>query len=196
MEDLLRASAAVSKAFETETLRHEINADVSTSSITSNIDMVVWSRGRGENIPLFGFEFKLILAAHGKARKNRLRDLVAFSNHMHNANRLAVAGGILGINLSAEYANPDPFASGMERHRFNMQKVVADSVGIYGKLPQRNSPEEPFDRPEALGIVLFSYNGKGKAVLVTESPAPQPGEPLHYATFVRRMSEQYAVRHG
>lgn len=159
--------------------------------------MVLWgASGSGPGRPVhLGLENKLILAAHGKARKNRLGDIVAFSNHIHNSGRAAIAAGLIGINLSAEYANPDPFAEGMDRPTFQMDKVVADTVQIFAQLPQRQTIDEPYDRPEAFSIFVIRYDGKSPASLVTEPPAPQPGSPLHYGHFIERLAREYERRH-
>jgi hypothetical protein len=194
--DLLRRSRFIAQRTTMGTLEAELNADVATKSATRNVDLVIWGRTPqgGDRTPHLALENKLILAAHGKARKNRLGDIVAFSNHIHNADRLAVAGGLIGVNLSEAYANPDPFAAGMERQRFNMHKVVEDTLEIYARIPQRDSPDEPFDRPEAFGVVVFLYDGKTPARLVADPPAPQPGEPLHYETFITRLVGLYERR--
>mgnify|MGYP001583063099 CR=1 FL=1 len=194
--DLLQRSRAIAERMSARGLEAELNADVSTLSATRNVDLVVWATASADSgrTPHIALENKLILAAHGKARKNRLGDIVAFSNHIHNADRLAVAGGLIGINISPEYQNPDPFAAGMERRRFDMHKVVGDTIRIYERIPQRDSPDDPYDRPEAFGVVVFSYDGKTPASLVTGAPAPQPGEPLHYDTFITRLVGLYERR--
>ncbi len=177
-------------------LAPETNADVSTLSATRNIDFVLWGPGSGGRVPYLAIENKLILAAHGKARKNRLGDIIAFSNHIHNANREAIACGLIGINLSADYENPDPFATGMTRRHFPMEKVVADTVAIYAKIPQRTRLEDPYDRPEAFGVIVFSYDGRRPATLVNNPPAPQTESPLNYTSFTRRIVELYSQRRG
>lgn len=175
----------------------EVNADVETLSATRNVDMVLWgARGSGPGRPVhLGLENKLILAAHGKARKNRLGDIVAFSNHIHNSSKAAIAAGLIGINLSAEYANPDPFAEGTARPTFRMEKVVADTVQIFAQMPQRETADEPYDRPEAFSVFVIRYDGKSSATLITEPPAPQPGSPLHYRRLIERLAREYERRH-
>ncbi len=177
----------------TRALRPEQNADIATRSATRNVDFVLWGPkgSRQERVPYVAIENKLILAAHTKARKNRLGDIVAFANHVHNADRSAIACGLIGINISPDYENPDPFAAGMDRPKFEMEKIVTDTLEIYAKLPQRNSVYEPYDRPEAFAVFVINYNGKGKASLVLEPPAPPPGHPLHYASLIERV-----VRHS
>lgn len=197
LDDLSSASRLIKERLDSGHLRGEPNADVTTLSATRNVDLVIWGpegRDRTRHVQL-GLENKLILAAHGKARKNRLGDIIAFSNHVHNAARDAIAAGLIGVNISAEYANPDPFAEGMERATFPMDKIVRDTLAIYQKIPQRDALEDPYDRPEAFGVFVIQYDGATEARLVTEPPAPQPGSPLHYATFIERIVAHYGQRH-
>jgi len=195
VDDLKDRSSAIRGALASGSLVLEADADVATPSLERNIDMVLWtgSSPKSRQVAL-AVENKLILAAHGKARKNRLGDIVAFSNHIHNANRRAVVGGLIVVNLSAEYENPDPFADGMTRPTFVMENVVRDTVDIYARLPQRSSAESPHDQPEAFGVFVVRYDGTSAATLVTDAPAPLPGHVLHYDTFLRRLAAQYEER--
>jgi len=110
-------------------------------------------------------EHKTIMTAHGKARKNRYGDIIAYSNHMHNHRRDCIAGGIVVINISPKYENPDAFAKGLERPDFNVEKVVKDTVGIFARIPLRNEPGDPDDQPEALAVMLLDYDGVSPAKL-------------------------------
>jgi hypothetical protein len=196
IDDFVGASGLIKERMGRAWIRAEPNADVTTLSTTRNVDLVIWGpedSNHNRSVQI-GLENKLILAAHGKARKNRLGDIIAFSNHIHNAGQGAVAAGLIGVNLSAEYANPDPFAEGMERAKFPMDKVVRDTIGIYAKLPQRGALTEPYDRPEAFGVFVFRYDGQSNATLVTEPPAPQVGDSVHYETFIERIVAQYEQR--
>ena len=168
IDDFADACGLMKERMETAYVRAEPNADVTTLSATRNVDLVLWGPEAGDGVRQVqrGLENKLILAAHGKARKNRLGDIIAFANHVHNAAEGAIAAGLIGVNISAEYANPDPFAEGM------------------------NHP-----KPEAFGVFVFRYDGRREASLVTEPPAPQPGDPLHYTTFMERVVQQYEQRH-
>lgn len=98
------------------------------------------------------------------------------------------------INLSPKYKNPDAFASGLTRAKFNMEKVVADTVRLFASIPLRNSPGDPNDEPEAIGMIVVNYDGSSSAKLITKPPAPQPGDQTHYHSFVQRFAELYGRR--
>jgi hypothetical protein len=152
----------------------------------------------GDNAPtlsvLTSVENKTIMAAHSKARKNRFGDLVAYFNHMHNHRRDCIAAGLMVVNISATYENPDPFAKGIRRPKSDMLRVVADTVRLFASLPLRNSPDEPSDQPEALSVILVDYDGARPAKLVTKPPAPQSDEAIFYGNFIKRIADLYATR--
>lgn len=68
-----------------ERLSARKNEEVYTRVANRNVDLVLL---RGQSAPpgtvVVSVENKTIMAAHGKARKNRYGDLIAYSNHMHN----------------------------------------------------------------------------------------------------------------
>lgn len=143
---------------------------------------------------LTSVENKTIMAAHGKARKNRFGDLIAYSNHMHNHRRDCIAAGIVVVNISPIYENPDPFAKGLKRVKFDMQKIVADTIRLFRNLPLRDNPDEPSDQPEALAVIVVDYDGTNASKLVKKPPAPQAADAIEYGNFVRRIADLYARR--
>ena len=134
------------------------------------------------------------MTAHGKARKNRYGDIIAYSNHMHNHRRDCVAGAIVVVNVSPKYENPDEFAKGLVRADFDMDKIVTDTINIFRRIPLRNEPRDPSDQPEALAVIVVDYDGESPAELVTGSLAPQPGDSIHYENFVGRIGSLYERR--
>lgn len=134
------------------------------------------------------------MTAHGKARWNRYGDVIAYSNHMHNHRKDCIAASIVVVNTSPAYENPDALAKGLKRPRFDMQKVVADTVGIFTKIPLRNEPDEPNDQPEAIAAILVEYDGVRRAKLITKPPAPSANSQIHYENFIRRICRLYEKR--
>ncbi len=141
-------------------------------------------------------ENKTIMTAHGKARWNRYGDLIAYCNHIHNHRPDCIAAAIVIVNCSPAYENPDAFAKGLKRPRFDMGKVVKDTVKIFGDVPLRTSPTEPNDQPEALAVIVVDYDGQNHAKLVTGELSPQPGSPIHYESFVAKVCDLYRLRFG
>ena len=158
------------------------------------VDLVLHERNGTVLSVRVSVENKSIMTAHGKARWNRYGDVIAYCNHMHNHRRDCIAAAIVVVNTSPVYENPDAFARGLKRPRFDMQKVVTDTVRIFADIPLRNNPNDPNDQPEALAVFLVDYDGASPAKLITRSPAPQAGSPIHYETFLRRICDLYRKR--
>ena len=172
------------------------NADVLTKVASRNVDLVLTEKppaAAGVEVRA-AVENKTLMTSHGKARWNRYGDIIAYANHVHNHRRDSIAAAIVAVNCSPAYENPDAFAKGLVRPRFDMQKVVKDTVKIFADIPLRTTPDEPNDQPEAIAVFVVDYDGQNPAKLVTGPLAPQPGSPIHYDNFVRRICELYARR--
>lgn len=171
------------------------NPDVRTKVAERSIDLVFYEKKKAPAVSVrVSVEHKTIMTAHVKARKNRYGDLIAYCNHMHNHKKDCIAAAIVVVNTSPEYENPDAFAKGLKRPRFNMEKVVADTIGIFSAIPLRREPGNPNDQPEALAIIVVNYDGVHPARLVTGPPAPGAAEPTHYDSFLRRICDLYGKR--
>lgn len=150
-------------------------------------------------------EAKGVMTEHGKARHNRLRDLQAFHSHAHTYNQKVVAVGLVVVNMSEYYWSPTRAVNDITHHR-NISQLAAETVDLYRNLPLRNSPS---DGPglESACVLVIKHDNLGKnpnlpenapeardTELVTRPPAPQPGDPLHYATMVHRVCQAYTDR--
>ncbi len=134
------------------------------------------------------------MAAHGKARKNRYGDIIAYCNHMHNHRRECVAGAIVVVNVSKEYLNPDSFAKDVKRPKRDMNLVVRETIEIFAKIPLRDTPDEPTELPEALAIIVVDYDGINPGKLVIDERAPQPQDAIYYGSFLNRLCALYEQR--
>jgi hypothetical protein len=171
------------------------NPNVQTKVAERSIDLVFHEKNKLPALSVrVSVEHKTIMTAHAKARKNRYGDLIAYCNHMHNHRKDCIAAGIVVVNTSPAYENPDAFAKGLKRPRLNMEKVVADTIGLFAAIPLRNETDEPNEQPEALAVIVVNYDGVHPARLVTRPPAPKPQEMVHYDSFIRRICELYRKR--
>ncbi len=194
LADLRRASALIDAALASGALKQKENAEVYTNAANRNVDLVLHT-GEAPAISVrASVENKSIMTAHGKARKNRFGDLIAYSNHMHNHRRDCIAAGIVVVNISATYENPDPFAKGLKRAKFDVRKIASDTIRLFASMPLRNDPNEPSDQPEALAVIVVDYDGTNRSKLVTEAPAPQPGDAIYYDNSIKRIAELYGRR--
>ena len=188
IEDLRKACKTFDKDLRTKRLAVAKNATVSTRVAGRSVDLVFYEGARKSALSVcVSVEHKSIMTAHAKARWNRYGDVIAYSNHMHNHRRDCIAASIVVVNISAVYENPDAFARGLRRPRFDMKKVVADTVRIFANIPLRRHPGEANDQPEALAVIVVDYDGVNRAGLVTKPPAPSPKSKIHYSRFISRL---------
>lgn len=193
--DLRRACPAIMAALESGELKAVKNPGVHTTVAERSVDLVLLERDSSLKISVrVSVEHKTIMTAHGKARKNRYGDLIAYANHMHNHNRKCIAGAIVVVNISPLYENPDRFARGLVRPKIKMEKVVRDTVSIFQKIPLRETPDDPGELPDAMAIILVDYDGLHPANLVRGRLAPRPASMVHYDNFIRRICDQYRKR--
>lgn len=150
-------------------------------------------------------EAKGVMTEHGKARYNRLRDLQAFHQHVHIYNPKAIAVGVVVVNVADVYWSPTRPAHDITRHQ-RIDRVGPETVNVYRNLPQRHSPTNgPGLEAAAVLVVRHDNLAKNPALppdapapqptsLVTKPPAPQVGDPLHYATMIQRICAAYRER--
>ena len=196
LEDLSHASPKViGRLIQSGTLVPHKNASVSTNVAVRNIDLVFYERLALPAISVqLSVEHKTVMTAHGKARKNRYGDIIAYCNHMHNHRRDCVVGATVVINTSESYENPDVFARGLERPKFRMDKVVKDTIKIFESIPLRESEDDANDSPEALAVIVVSYDGVNPATLVTGEGGPYPTSPANHENFIKRLVAKYEDR--
>jgi len=196
IDDLCSASPnAIGELVRTSNLVPLKNASVTTGVTVRNIDLVLHELDR---LPLISVqlsvEHKTIMAAHGKARKNRYGDIIAYCNHMHNHRSDCVVGATVVINTSGLYKNPDSFAQDLVRPTFKMEKVVKDTVKVFESIPLRDSPDDPKELPEALGVIVVDYDGVNPAKLVTNELSPSQTSGAHYDNFIKRLVVKFEDR--
>jgi hypothetical protein len=194
--DLREECPALHAAFNSGDVVSRKNVNVKTKVVERNVDLVIQE---AKALPTVEFsiavENKTITTAHGKARKNRYGDIVAYSNHMHNHSRDCIAGAIVVVNASLAYENPDAFAKGLARPQLKMAEIVRTTTALFAGIPLRDKPGDPSDQPEALAVIVIDYDGVKPAILVTDDRAPQLGDSVYYESFVTRICELYGRRH-
>ena len=195
VDDLCAASSAIEHLVRSEELAPLKNASVSTSVTVRNVDLVFYEKHLLPKLSVrVSVEHKTLMTAHGKARKNRYGDIIAYCNHMHNHRKDCVVGATVVINTSPLYENPDAFARGLERPTFNMEKVVKDTVRVFEGIPLRESSEEPNDQPEALTVIVVNYDGVHPASLVVSELAPKKTSHVYYDNFITQLVAKYESR--
>ncbi len=196
VNDLREACRVLENDLSSGRMKPIKNADVRTRVASRNIDLIFAEEKPSARSVRAAVENKTIMTAHGKARWNRYGDLIAYCNHVHNHRADCIAGAVVIVNCCPVYENPDAFAKGLVRPKFDMQKVVRDTVKIFADIPLRSSEDEPNDQPETLAVIVVNYDGKNPAKLVTDELSPRPGGSTHYTTFLETFCNLYKKRFG
>ena len=177
--DVIATGTGLGEALSGHRLLPKKNINVPTRVATRNIDLAFCQNDNQPKLScLVTVENKTIMAAHGKARKNRYGDIIAYCNHVHNHRRDCVAGAIVVVNTSPAYENPDVFAKGLVRPSLDMDHIVRTTIDIFAKIPLRDTPDDPNELPEALAVIVVDYDGVSPGRLVTDKRAPQSGNPI------------------
>jgi hypothetical protein len=138
---------------------------------------------------------KTIMTEHGKARRNRQRDLNSFQDILHRKNARTIVGGLLVVNIAERFQTPlARQAEGITTHR-NIVRLVTEIVALMGGLP-RAPARGGQGGLEALGVIVVSHsNVPGEPTdLVATPPAPSPGDPLSYASFLADLCAAFSAR--
>jgi hypothetical protein len=157
------------------------------------------------NIPLTGvrsalvaMEVKAAASEFGKARPRLYDELNSSHSTIHGDTDTAIAAGFVLINIAPTFVSPlkNPWTIGTLPTQVTQHRQPQNAQSIVDKmmeLPRRSSLGIPgFD---VLAITVFSFANDGTPVTVEHGqPAPQPGESMHYDSFLERLETIYATR--
>lgn len=203
--DLLAICPALAEQAAAGQLVYDLQRKIIVAGSQWNIDLVlgppagrppaVTARGISQAPPAtirVAIEAKTIMTEHGKARRNRQRDLDSFHQFVHRYDPDTVAGGLTVVNVAERFRSP--LRSGISVHR-NVRALVQESLGLLRSLPQRSARGEG-PGLEANGAIVVSHDNVDPSAtrLVASAPAPEVGDPLHYEAFLRRLCDSYSHR--
>jgi hypothetical protein len=154
-------------------------------------------------------ELKSIWTEHGKARRNRLRDLNSFHVYAHQYNPNTVAAGFLVVNSAERFWSPLRDATDITVHGQSIRaarELAQKTLDIFRSIYLRhNSNDVP--GMEAMGVVVVEhdnldanpnaaqYTNLHKPTIVAPTPPNPPvGDPLHYETMIQRICNAYTER--
>jgi hypothetical protein len=149
--------------------------------------------GEPEEIWL-AIDAKSVMTEHGKARRNRQRDINSFADIMHRHYPGVVTGGVLLINRAERFHSPLRDDDEVTVHD-SIEKLVRETVDIFRDIERADGEISP--NVDAVGCVVVDHtnmNDGHETRLVTEPPAPQPDEMVHYRSFVRILVDTFEAR--
>ena len=206
LADLLANCSTLAQHATDGLLVYERNQKIFVNNSQWNIDLVIGTPSTSQPPPKhspigravpstirIAIEAKTIMTEHGKARRNRQRDLESFHDFAHRYDSTSIAAAATIINIAPQFRSP--LRSGTTLHK-NVTNLVDGAIQLFRSIQQRTSPEQR--GLEANTVILVDHeNLMGRPPrLVTRAPAPQLGDPLHYDSFVRRICDRYTQRWG
>ena len=142
---------------------------------------------------LLAMEAKACMTEHAKAGPRLYDELNSSHGIVHASSNQALAVGFVMINAAATFISPDRNRNPgspvvVTRHKQPHAAEVA--IRAIAQLPRRS--ETTARGYDGLGIVVVDAANDGSPVrIVTQPPAPQPGDNMHYESMLRRVTGEY-----
>lgn len=208
VRDLLAGCPAFAAAAASGRICYRLNFTIDPDSVDRwNTDLVVGPPPPGARRARRGIvlsdpvelwlavDAKTIMTEHGKARRNRQRDLNSFQDILHRKNPKTIVGGLVVVNMASRFQTPlARRIAGPTEHR-NIERLVSEIIVMLGGIAHADAlPGRP--GLEALGVIVVEHSNIAGDVtrLVTEPPAPPNGHRLSYATFLRDLCAAFTAR--
>lgn len=176
----------------------------STLADKYDIDLSSQQRQRLKDLPdcpiapvgavLVALEAKATMTAHIRALPRLYDELNSSHLCVHGASSQALAVGFVMVNESDTFASSDmnkgDLSSGLTLTNEPQPRSVERVLAKVAEMPRRsNVRENGFD---GVGVVVINGRNDGSPYdLVTDQPAPQPGDPFHYDGMIARMANEY-----
>lgn len=203
VDDLLNESPAIQEAANEGEIVYAEDYDVGDpKGLGWNVDLVLGPPSGDVQLPASGMtqaapgevwmavDAKSIITEHQKARRNRQRDINSFADIMHTHHEQAITCGILLLNIADRFDSPTRDADDITDHP-NIDRIVGEIVDLFDSI--NRSEGEMSANLDGAGLVVVDHTNLeddvGDTGLVTREPAPQPGERVHYRTFVSEMAD-------
>jgi hypothetical protein len=144
---------------------------------------------------LVALEAKAAMTAHIRALPRLYDELNSSHLCVHGASSQALAIGFVIVNASPEFASPDmnKFDLASRDRVFTTEpqpRSLVRTLEKIAEIPRRSNVRETgFD---GVGVTVIEGRNDGSPFrLVTEPPAPQPGDSFHYDSMISRMAHEY-----
>lgn len=144
---------------------------------------------------LIALEAKACMTEHTKARPRLYDELNSSHQIVHSSTNQALAVGLVMVNAAEEFLSPGRNAALLHgapevvNHHRQPDALQATLDKVH-QLPRRSDQSER--GYDGLGIVVVDMRNDGTPVrLVTDPPAPLPGELFHYDSMIRRVAAEY-----
>lgn len=142
-------------------------------------------------------EAKSTMTKHSGAKKNRKRDLEAHHQHVHAYHEATIAASISLVNAADVFHSsllPEPTKiTTSVMTAYTKAEGVVDQVKMVAFSPHVGVPG--IDAKCALVVDMDNINLASTTYVEKSPPAPAPGDPLHWDSFIHRICERYTERY-
>lgn len=145
--------------------------------------------------PWFVLDSKGVMTEHGKARRNRQRDVTALSAVMHLFYPNVVVGAVIPVNIARKFRSQ--LRDTITDHGQHVDQVVADTVAIFRAVRSVSSKVGP-GGIDGLGCFVIDFDSMPGSVarLHLAPPAPQPDDAIYYDRFINDLASALTQRYG
>ena len=210
VDDLLYESDAIQEAAAAGELVYQEDYEVGEGGLSWNTDLVIGPPAGTVQVSLDGdremaqadpaeiylaADAKSIMTEHQKARRNRQRDINSFADIMHHHHEKALTVGILLVNLAEQFDSPLRDPDDITDH-VHIDRIVGEIIEMFDSI--NRSEGEISANLDGAGVVVVDHTNLiddvDKTELVTDPPAPQEGDRVHYWTFAGQMADWFEDR--
>jgi len=209
VEDLLASSPIISRQASEGTIAGGVNMRFTfTNGKKKNLDLGIGYPAEATSPSLLsqtlvhaplkelliGCEAKQCMTEHSKTKPRLFDELSSSHEIVHQGDTRAIAAGLVVVNIAERYASPTrQTADGPIIFSTHKQPAVTESMiqHLRGLVMRDDVGQVGFD---AFAIIVVDCDNVGECKLHVGPPAPQPGDPLHYETFLSRIISAYERR--
>ena len=145
---------------------------------------------------LIACEAKAAMTEHMKSQPRIFDELSSSHEIVHQGDQQTIAAGIVMVNIAPTFASPL-----RQKSKRSLHFSIHDQPGVAARMIEHLRGLQIRDDIGQVGFDAFctfvvNCDNKAGCILHTGSPAPQPGDPDHYDTFMQRITRFYAERFG
>lgn len=204
LDDLLDHCAYLRELAKSQEIVYKQNYVIGRGTLDQwNLDLVIGpgkpdevSNGRiqlGKPTKIWlAVDAKTVMTEHGKARRNRQRDLNALQVILHRNDARTVVAGLITVNMANTFTSPLRTTPTVHK---NISRLVEETVNLFGGVPI-GTQGGPCGGIDALGLIVVKHTNipGARTELVKSRPAPQSDSHLFYRNFVKRICEEINKR--
>jgi len=207
--DILYQSHTIRDAAEAGEIVYKQDHTVGSGDSKWNTDLVLGTPADSDDVEIdpelgiaegepdevwLALDAKSVMTEHGKARRNRQRDINSFADIMHSHYPGSVTGGILLINAAEKFKSPLRDEGDITKHD-RIDSLAPETVDIFRDIDRAEGKISP--NVDGVACIVVEHTNMDNGIptrLITEPPAPQPGDAVNYQTFLDDIIDTFENR--